>query len=271
MKNKLVACLRPYAAEGVALAFSGGVDSTLLLALLAEIRAARDFPLLAVYFHSVFQLETEKQDVQRLAERYSVPLVQESFDPLAVHDVAKNPVDRCYRCKHYLMRRLCELAEARGLGVVMEGSHAGDASKYRPGRRALQELGVISPLAECGFDKAAIRKLSAEMNIPVAFKPSFSCLATRFPYGTHLTLAGLARVAEGERLLRDLLGATGNMRLRVLEDTARIEIDSDLLETALLKREAIVSGLKPLGFENVSLDLAGFRSGGADAGIPRHL
>jgi len=264
MKSQLANCLRAYAAEGVALAFSGGVDSTLLLVLLAELQAEKHFPLLAVYFHSVFQLESETQDVQCLAERYNVPLVQESFDPLAIPDVAMNPVDRCYWCKHTIMSRLCEFAEARGLGVVMEGSHAGDASKYRPGRRALQELGVVSPLSECGFDKAAIRKLSAEMGIPVASKPSFSCLATRFSYGAHLTPAGLARVAEGERLLRGLLGAGGNLRLRVFENMARIEIDSDLLEVAILKREAIVSALKPLGFENVSLDLEGFRSGSMD-------
>lgn len=269
MRTRLVACLREHATKGVALAFSGGVDSTLLLALLAEIREESDFPLLVVYFHSVFQMETETQDVQCLAERYRVPFVQESFDPLAIPEVAMNAADRCYRCKYVMMSRLCALAKAHGLGVVMDGSHADDATRYRPGRRALQELGVVSPLAYCGFDKTAIRKLSTQMKIQVASKPSFSCLATRFPYGTHLTPAGIARVDEGERLLRELLGSTGNLRLRVLEDTARIEIDADLLEDAFLNREEIVAALKRLGFAYVSLDIEGFRSGSMDATLRR--
>ena len=266
MSKRLVACLREYAAEGVALAFSGGVDSTLLLALLAEIQEESGFSLLAVYFHSVFQFEAEAYEAQRLAEHYGVELIQEPFAPLRIPGVEMNPVDRCYRCKRHLMSRLCEIAHARGLGVVMDGSHAGDATEYRPGRRALQELGVVSPLTECKFDKTMIRKLSAQMGVPVADKPALACLATRLPYGVHLTPEGLARVAEGERKLRELLSPTGNLRLRVLADTARIEIDADLLKTALLKRVEIVAALKPLGFENVSLDLVGFRSGGGDAG-----
>ena len=266
--ERLKAHLRALAPRGIALAFSGGVDSALLLAVLKAIRDEAGFPLLAVHFHSVLQTPAERAEAERLAAAIGVELAVMDFDPIAIPGVADNPLDRCYRCKRHLFEALVGLARSRGLATIVDGSNADDAHVYRPGRRALRECGVVSPLEDLGIDKARIRAMAAALDLDVAAKPSSPCLATRFPYGTRLDAEAIGRVAEGERTLRALLGSDRDLRLRVHGTLARIELDPGRMAAALAQRERIAAALKSLGFEHVVLDLDGFRSGSMDG--PAH-
>ena len=157
------------------------------------------------------------------------------------------------------MGRFAEIAREQGLATVMDGTNADDLREPRPGLRALRELGVRSPLAELGIDKATVRTMAAALGLPCADAPSAPCLATRFPYGTRLTESALCAVAEGEALIRRHLPPTATLRLRVHGDLARIEVAPETLPTLLAAREELLAGLTPLGFRHVTLDLAGYR------------
>lgn len=267
----LEARLRALAPRGIALAFSGGVDSALLLAVLKRLRDEADFPLLSVHFHSILHTPAERAEAERLAATIGVELVVLDFDPIAIPGVADNPLDRCYRCKRHLFEGLVELARFRGLATIVDGTNADDALVYRPGRRALRECGVISPLEELGIVKAQVRAMAAALGLAAASKPSAPCLATRFPYGTRLDAESIRRVAEGERTLRELLGPGGNIRVRVHGALARVEVDPDRLPAAFALRERIAASLRTLGYEHVALDLDGFRSGSMDGPATRGM
>ncbi len=267
MIERLKDCIRPFAPQGIALAFSGGVDSSLLLAVLQALRRESDFPLLAVFFHSVFQTAEERREAERLAGEIGVEIAVLEFDPLQIRGVEENPVDRCYFCKRHIFGRLKALAEERGLWTIMDGTNGDDVRAYRPGRRALKEFGVVSPLEVLGVGKPEVRAMARGLNLSVASKPSAPCLATRFPYGTRISQEAIRRVSEGEKALHRILGSAGNMRLRVHGLVGRIEIDQTLLPAAFEKRAEIVAALKALGFDYVTLDLEGFRSGSMDAGM----
>ena len=253
--------LRPFTPEGIAVAFSGGVDSALLLAVLARMRQQSDFPLQAWYACSDFQPESEKQQAAAMAAQLGVKLTILPFDPLALPSVQNNPPDRCYHCKYALFAALHHAAQAAGLPHLMDGSHYDDESAYRPGRRALREWGVHSPLAVLGIGKTTIRQWSAELGLSCAGKPAAPCLATRFPYGTRLEPALLRRVEAGENAIRQCLPDLSDFRLRCHGDLARIEAAPDALPLLLARRNELTGLLKSLGFAFVTLDLEGFRSG----------
>ena len=263
--DRLKEYLRPYTREGIAVAFSGGVDSSLLLAILAEMRQERDFPLRSWFFFSPFQTEEEKRQAAETAEKIGVPLTFLAFDPLAVPEVRNNPPDRCYHCKRALFSALRLAAKDAGLAHVMEGSHRDDENVYRPGRRALRELEILSPFAALGIGKAAIRELAAARGLASARKPAAPCLATRFPYGTRLEPALLRRVEAGEAAIRERFPALAPFRLRCHGDLARIEAPKEAAAELLARREELAAALKELGFAFVTLDLEGFRSGCYDA------
>jgi uncharacterized protein len=267
MMERLKSHLRQFAPEGIALAFSGGVDSTLLLAVLKGLRDESDFPLLAVFFRSVLQTAEERAAAERIAGEVGVELVVLDFDPLGIPGVAGNPVDRCYLCKKHIFGRLFELAEGKGLKTVMDGTNGDDAQVYRPGRRALAAFGVVSPLEALGIGKAEVRAMAKNLNLAVASKPSAPCLATRFPYGTQITEEGIRRVTQGEKAVRDILGSGRGVRLRVHGALGRLEVEPSVLPSALEHRAELVAALKPLGFDYVALDLEGFRSGSMDVGL----
>lgn len=269
MIERLKDYLRQFAPEGIALAFSGGVDSTLLLAVLKRLRDEADFPLLAVFFNSVLQTAEERADAERLAGEIGVALVVLDFDPLEIPGVAGNPVDRCYLCKKHIFGRLFGLAEGKSLKFIMDGTNADDPKVYRPGRRALAAFGVVSPLEALGITKAEVRAMAKTLNLSVASKPSAPCLATRFPYGTQITEEGIRRVTQGEKALHDILGSRRSVRLRVHGSLGRIEVDAAALQAALGRRAELVAALKALGFDYVTLDLEGFRSGSMDVGMIR--
>ncbi len=260
--NELRRMLEDLSVDGVCAAFSGGVDSALLLTVLSEIRARKPFPLLAVVFSTAFHTFEETASAMKQAEELGVPAELVERDVLSDPVLRENPKDRCYHCKRALFSELRRIAEAHGIKNLVDGTNADDTQVYRPGRKALEELGVLSPLALCGFTKAEIRAAARELLIPVAEKPSTPCLATRFPYGTAMTDEALRRVERGEAILHGF--GLKVVRLRVHGDVARIETDPNGFELAAAKRFEIAFALRQEGFPYVTLDLEGFRSGSMD-------
>ena len=265
MENKLNALrrmLEELGADGVCAAFSGGVDSALLLTVLSELQEKKPFPLLAVVFATAFHTAEETASALKLAEGLGVPAERVDRDVLSDPVLRTNPKDRCYHCKRNLFSEMKRIAAAHGIRNLVDGTNADDMKVYRPGRKALEELGVLSPLALCGFSKDEIRAAARELLVPVADKPSMPCLATRFPYGTVLTDDALRKAERGEAYLREL--GLNVVRLRVHGDVARIETDAKGFELAAEKRFEIAFELRQIGFPYDTLDLEGFRSGSMD-------
>ena len=264
--NELRRLLEKLSADGVCAAFSGGVDSALLLTTLSELRARKPFPLLAVVFSTAFHTAEETASALKQAEELGVPVELVKRDVLSDPVLRNNPKDRCYHCKRSLFAGMKRIAAAHGIRHLVDGTNADDTKVYRPGRKALEELGVLSPLALCGFSKDEIRAAARELLVPVAEKPSAPCLATRFPYGAAMTDDALRKVERGEAVLRQF--GLKIVRLRVHGDVARIETDTDGFGLAAAKRFEIAFALRQEGFPYVALDLEGFRSGSMDESIP---
>lgn len=242
-----------------AVAFSGGVDSTLLL------RAAHDAlgdGALALTAASPLHPRRELDEATQLARHIGVRHMLLPSDELSLPEFSANPTDRCYICKRHNFAMLIEAARREGVGVLLEGSNADDTGEYRPGLRAVRELGVLSPLLDAGLTKAEIRALSRELGLPTHDKPAFACLATRIPYGDALTPAVLTQVETAEDCLRSI-GFT-QFRVRRHGDVARIELPETDIPRACELREAIARGLRGAGFDYITLDLEGFRSGSMD-------
>lgn len=245
----------------LALAFSGGVDSSYLL--FEAIRVLGPQNVLAVTVESVLHPETEIEGAAIIAGQLGANQLLLSLDLLAVWQVANNEADRCYFCKKRLFKTLISEAGKHNFDLVAEGTNADDACGYRPGLRALKELGVRSPLQEAGLSKAEIRQLAREAALPIWDKPAAPCLATRFPVGTKITGQALKKVAEAEVALRELQ-VEGNLRVRIHGDLIRIEAEPASLEKLLELRAIITNCLKQLGFKYVTLDLEGYRMGSMD-------
>ena len=259
--------LRLLAPHGIALALSGGVDCTVLRSGLKQQHDETPFPLLAPTMHTVFQPDDETEAAKRQTAEFGVEAEVFTCDPLALPEVRSNPPDRCCWCKRKIFRTFLDVCRARRIAHLRDGTNADDGHAYRPGRRALKELGVLSPLGSLGFTKQEIRELSAERGLPTATKPSMPCLATRFEYGAELTPERIAQVGRGEAFLRTLLPETADLRLRVQGKNARIEVPAAAFELMLKNRAAIAETLHGLGFEFVTLDLEGYRSGCYDKNL----
>ena len=209
-----------------AVAFSGGVDSAWLLH-----EAAAYATRTAAYFvHTPFQPDFELSDARDTARRLGVSLTVLNFDILTVPEVAANPENRCYYCKRALFSLLLESAQADGFPLVLDGGNASDDAGDRPGMRALGELGVRSPLRECGVTKSDIRRLARKAGLPVWDKPSYACLATRIPAGTVITAQDLHRAAEGESAL--MAQGLSDFRLRLRGETALLQVRAEQMELA---------------------------------------
>ena len=258
--ERLLAVLREMGSAAVA--FSAGVDSSLLLYAAREALGDR---AVAVTLRSVFVPRRELEEAERFCTRLSVRHTVLDADPLTVPGVAENPPERCYLCKRALFTRIAETAAGLGLRWVAEGSNLDDLGDYRPGMRAVRELGVRSPLLEAELDKAEIRELSKELGLPTWDKPAMACLATRFAAGTPLTEAGLARVETAEAWLT----ARGYRQLRVRDhgELARLELDEAGLERLRTPGEAaeVNAALRGFGFRFVTVDLGGYRTGSMNA------
>ena len=231
-----------------AIAFSGGVDSTYLLA--EALRWGADIkPYSAL---TAFQPAFERREAEELCALLGTELTTVELDVLAVPHVAENPADRCYYCKKAIFTALKERAAQDGYDLILDGTNASDDAGDRPGIRALREFGVLSPLRLCGLTKAEIRRRSRELGLPTWDKPAYACLATRVPAGEPIDEEKLRRVEGAESALREL--GYSDMRVRLYHGAARLQLPGEQLERAAREREALREALKPW-FDIVLLDL----------------
>lgn len=264
-REMLQARMRELVSEDICLAFSGGVDSSLLLKAAADAAAETGKKVYAVTFDSRLHPSCDLRIARQVAgELGGIHQVME-VDELEQEEIRMNPVNRCYLCKRHLFMTLKKLAGEKGVRRILDGTNEDDMHVYRPGIRALKELGIISPLAELHITKEAVKGMASEYGISVASRPSTPCMATRLPYNTRIDYDVLDRIAQGEAYLRDVL--PGNVRLRLHGGIARLEVDNEAFARLLDRRADVVRRLKGLGFTYVSLDLEGFRSGSMDVGI----
>lgn len=249
--------LRLASLKGAVLAFSGGVDSSFLLL------ATRDSGIdtLAVTARHPAVADSEIETAKKVASELGARHVIIDLPVMDNVDFVSNSPDRCFHCKRALVRTLCGLAARDGFVCVMDGTNADDPSDYRPGLRANDDSGIISPLREAGLTKDEIRRLSLAKGLSTWNAPSAPCLATRLPYGEPITVEALKMVGKAESTLRNM-GFTV-LRVRKEKDTARIELPAGDIERAAdaSLRDDITARLREIGFLYVSLDLEGFRSG----------
>jgi uncharacterized protein len=247
-------------------AFSGGVDSTLLAAEARRV-LGRDKVLAVTATGEIFA-PGELGEAKALARRLDIAHQVLQTHQLKSRHFRENPPDRCYFCKHVIFGAVRALAKARGMAALCDGGNADDQKVWRPGLRAIAELGVRSPLKEAGFTKADVRRLSRRLKLPTWDRPAMPCLASRFPYGRPVTAEGLRRVAAAEAVLKDL-GYEG-FRVRDHGDVARIEVaPGDIEKAAVGHRARLVRALKALGYAYVTVDLQGYRSGAMDEVLGR--
>ncbi|AFA48256.1 ATP-dependent sacrificial sulfur transferase LarE [Acetobacterium woodii] len=242
--------------SAVAVAFSGGVDSTLLLKVCVEVL---DDQVLPITVNGAMLPQSEFAEAQALAKDIgATPLVLEA-DVFSLDNFVKNPADRCYHCKKFIFTHIKNAALKNGYSVILDGSNLDDMKDYRPGIKALGELGIYSPLKESGLTKQDIRDLSAYYHLPTATKPAMACLATRIPTHTIITPETLTAIEAGEDYLKSL--GLNQYRLRLLGDTAKIECDPKDFKTIIENRLTLVETLKNLGIKTITLDLAGYNCG----------
>lgn len=265
LKNDLAAM------ESVLVAYSGGVDSAFLLKVTADVLGKKATAVTAnARIHSAEEI---KQAQSLAAELHCEHIIIET-EPLANPHFASNPPDRCYHCRKELFARLSLEASRYSRKHILDGANSDDSDDYRPGMKAAAEWNVRSPLKDAGLTKPEIRALSREMDLPTWDKPASPCLATRIPYGTAITAEKLSRIKHAEDILRSL--GIGQVRVRDHGDLARIEVahhEMPILRDEDVSRIKVVQALKQLGYQYVTLDLEGYRTGSMNEtlkGIAEH-
>lgn len=238
-------------------AFSGGVDSTFLLKVAHDELGEN---VLAVTVISPLIPKKEAIDAENFCKNENIRQFVLELDPLKILGFKENPENRCYICKKVIFNKIKDLASENGVFTVCDGSNADDTGDYRPGMQAIRELGIKSPLLECGLTKNEIRILSKEMDLPCWNKPSAACLASRFVYGEEITEKKLKMVEFAEDFLREKGFFQQRVRIHG-KNLARIEIEKNDFEKILAVKDEINSFFKELGFVYTTLDLTGFRSG----------
>lgn len=240
------------------IAYSGGVDSALVAKIAFDVLGDRALAITAV---SPSLLPEDLAEAEEQADWIGITHEWVETQEMQNPDYTSNPINRCYFCKSELHDTLKPLAQARGYGYVVDGVNADDLQDYRPGIQAAQERGVRSPLAEVGLSKIEVRQLSQQLGLPWWDKPAQPCLSSRFPYGEAITSSKLHRVGRAEIYLRRL--GYQQLRVRSEGETARIELPANEIVTFLQQadRETLVKTFQELGFQYVTLDLEGFKSG----------
>ena len=241
----------------VLVAYSGGVDSAYLAAIATEELGDAAVAMMGL---SPSVSAFEREEARATAEAAGIRLETIDTDELENADYRANSGDRCFHCKTELYEKLAAVARQRGIAAVLDGTNADDLSDHRPGRAAAIEQGVVSPLADLGFNKDEIRERSRELGLRTWDKPAAPCLSSRVAHGTPVTIDRLSKVEQGEALLRE--AGFREFRLRVHGDIARIEIaESEMAGASLTVLKAAADKIEALGFRFVTLDLKGFRSG----------
>ena len=259
--EELEAMVAPYGSALVA--FSGGVDSSLALAVAG--RALPKGRVLAVTSNNETYLPSELKQAEALAHSLDVEHLVVNSRELDDPNYANNPANRCYFCKSTLYSDLKALAQEKGYACVVDGANKDGEGDYRPGRKAAKELGVVSPLSLAGVGKAEVRELARYLGLPSWDKPALACLSSRFPYGQEITPEKLAQVARAEEFMRSR--GYKQVRVRHHGEIARLEVESAELERALKERGEISAELKAAGFLYVTLDLAGYKPGSLNAAL----
>lgn len=244
--------------QSVAVAFSGGVDSTFLLKTAHDVLGDN---CVAVTVRSLSFPERERKEAEEFCKKEGIQQIECESEELSIEGFAQNPPNRCYLCKKELFGKMKALAEEKGLTCVVEGSNLDDMGDYRPGLQAIKELGIISPLREAGLSKADIRAVSEVLGLSTYNKPSFACLSSRFVYGETITPEKLRMVDAAEQLLLNL--GCRQARVRIHGSLARIEVLPEEFPIILQEenRTHIISLLRGMGFTYITMDLAGYRTG----------
>lgn len=250
----------------VALAFSGGVDSVFLLYAAKE---ALGEDVLAITMSLGVVPKKELEEAKAFCREHQIRHQVEVMDEFSIEGFATNPPNRCYLCKKALFTRMQTIAKEKGFSVLMEGSNVDDEGYYRPGLLALRELGIESPLKECGFSKEEIRKMSKELHLPTWEKPSMACIASRFVYGEQITPEKIKMVEEAENYLSEL--GFVQKRVRLHGELARIELLLSDIQRMMQPEiyQKVHKRFSELGFSYVTIDLGGFQSGSMNKGLKR--
>ena len=242
--------------QSVAIAYSGGVDSTFLVNVAHDVLGKNAIAITAT---SSTYPKRELEQAKKLAKQIGIRHIIINSEETEIDEFSKNPINRCYYCKKELFTKIKQIVNKENINYILDGSNIDDTYDYRPGTKALKRLGIISPLKDVGLTKQEIKELSQSMDLETWDKPAFACLASRFPYGIEITKDRLKQVERAETLLQSL--GIKQFRVRYHNEIARIEVSKNDFQLILKHSDNIVKEFKELGFKYITLDIEGYRTG----------